>query len=150
MAAAGVLILLAGAAVALHFYRVALEDELLSDRDSVSVPAEPVELSPSEEQEVADLIALARHDLDGISENASASDLDYLLSASSTSVMQVIQSALDMNPHDADALQVRQEVFELYSRKAQDFYDAEDYESAWLMANNAKEIANRRAILIAV
>jgi hypothetical protein len=53
---------------------------------------------------------------------------------------------LAINPGYEAALAVRKDVLKLFSEKAQEFYEREDYESAHLMAVNAREILNKRAI----
>ncbi len=146
LALLGVLLVVTAIGIGLNYYRMALEDRMLENPNGVAVPAEPVEVTPEQQVEIDDLLTLARFDFDSIDENASANDLEYLLNQGHNSVLELVETVLAINPHDEAAQQMKQDVFDLYSRKAEEYFEQSNYESAWLMARNAQDISNKRAI----
>jgi serine/threonine protein kinase len=140
------LLIAAGIGIGLNDYRMKLEDRVLEDQNGQSTPVESKEVTQSAQEELEALVRLARLDLASIDENASAMMLDNVLSKGHNSVLQSVKSALAINPGYEEALAVRKDVLKLFSEKAREYYEREDYESAMLMAVNAQNISNKRAI----
>ncbi|MEO1034805.1 MAG: serine/threonine-protein kinase [Pseudomonadota bacterium] len=110
------------------------------------MPTEPVTLTAQQERELSDLIELARLHFQMIDATATADELDFLLTHGPNSVMQLVDSARNINPYDEAALAMRKAVFDLYETRATEYYERRDYESAFKMAINAQEISDQRGI----
>ena len=145
MIAMGVAVAAVGAiGFGLNEYRLMLEDELIN-QEEIETP-EPREVPPEQQEEIDALLTLARYELSGIDENAAAIEIASRLSDEVNSVLNLVESALDINPADPKARGMKEEVFDIFTRKAGDYYDRADYESAYIMVMRAGEIFNRRAI----
>ena len=128
---------------ALDYYGKFVEQRAMDDSDPMSNPADPSErpvLTPTEQNEVNDLLRLAQIQLERISDQSNAEDIAYLLSFGPNNVVQLVESVLQKDPGHEAALGLRQQVFDVYLAKARALESENEYQQAWTLTRNAEEV----------
>ena len=129
----------------LRAYEMFVEQRAIADRERLQTPAGPsvterVELTPVQQAEVNDMIALARIQLSSVGPASSANELVYFLSTGPNNVSQLTDSVLQMDPGNGAALALRQGAFELYVDKARALEKGRRYAEAMDLARNAEQV----------
>lgn len=129
-----------------RYYGLAVEDRALDDRGRMQTPkvlpapAEQPALTAEQQDEVDGLISLAEIQFDVIDDDMSADDLVYVLSDGPNNVVQLVDTVLQVAPGYEAALEIRQRVFDMYLKKADQMRDQEEYESAMSLTRNADDV----------
>lgn len=134
----------------LRAYEMFVEQRAIADRQRLQTPAGPavterVELTPAQQAEVNDMVALARIQLSSVDRESSANDLVYILGSGPHNVTQLTDSVLQMDPGNRDALALRQGAFELFLGKARALENDERYADALELARNAEAVVPNTA-----
>jgi len=144
--------------IGMQYYTAAVEEAAMDDRGRMGapggpqaegiVPTERPELSAEQTAEIESLLSLAAIQFELVGESSSAEELAYVLSHGPNSVVQLVDTVLQIDPGYEGAIETRQQVFDLYVTRARQFEDAEEYEQALSLTQNAEEvIPNSSAVL---
>jgi serine/threonine protein kinase len=142
---AGLLVVLALSPFALDWYELGVEQRAMDDRgrlqtsNLVSPAARPV-LTAAQQDQVDSLMRLAEIQMESISDQSSAENIAYVLSFGPNNIVQLIETVLQIDPGYDAALELRQQVFDIYLAKARVLEGLEDFEQALALTRNAEEV----------
>lgn len=136
------------AAIGIRYYGVWVEEGALAGQSMngegyTSSNIDEVVLTPDE---IDAQLGLARLELDGVDQMGEANQLTSVLSHGPNNVLQRLEMVLSNDSGNDVALQMKNEIFEIYFSRAQEFRDSRDYESALTMALAAGAIMMNRSV----
>jgi serine/threonine protein kinase len=133
------------AIISVRYYGLAVEDRAMDDRGRMATeitdtPDQRTDLTAEQQEEIDTLMGVAEHQLAAIPAVASAEDIAYFLSLGPSSVVQLTDTVLKVDPGYEAALAIRQKAFDLYIATASNLRDAKDYTAAMSLARGADTV----------
>jgi len=117
----------------------------MDDRGRMQTPGvasqgERSELTAEQQDEFNSLMRLAQIQMELIGEESSAENITYVLSLGPKNVVQLVETVPQIDPGYEVALELRQQVFDVYLAKARELENAEDYQQAMALTRNAEAV----------
>ena len=121
------------------------EQRAIDDRGRMQTPGvasqgERSELTAEQQDEFNSLMRLAQIQMELIGEESSAENITYVLSLGPKNVVQLVETVPQIDPGYEVALELRQQVFDVYLAKARELENAEDYQQAMALTRNAEAV----------
>jgi serine/threonine protein kinase len=130
----GVVITLAAAiAVGQHVYSDYVRRETLRSRMHHTQHA-AVKLTAQQQEDVRNLLFLAQSDMALVKSSSSEEDMAYILSEGANNVNDILDSVLQIDPDNDQALGMKASAADLYLRRAQTLYERRDDKAALPLA----------------
>jgi serine/threonine protein kinase len=123
----------------LQYYKRLVEDQVIQTPVATTPVIRP-ELTPQQQDEVDSLVRLAQMQMTQIGDASSIEEITYVLSFGPNNVAQLVSTALDIDPGDEIALELRQRAFDTYIEKARQLQGEADYQQALALTRNANEV----------